>query len=129
MANSPQFRSKACRSLHFLTPCAFAVGPYPFSTSPPPPPLPFPPPPPPPAPGVPKVAYRVPGANQADWVDIYNRMYRERIIFLGQEIDDEICNQIIAVMLFSDSEEPPHPTPPLYPTPLPHPYSTPTPLP
>merc|ERR1719171_2653524 len=59
--------------------------------------------------GVPKVAYRVPGANSADWVDIYNRLYRERIIFLGQEIDDEICNQIIAVMLFSDSEEPEKP--------------------
>ena len=55
--------------------------------------------------GVPKVAYRVPGATSADWVDIYNRLYRERIIFLGQEIDDEICNQIIAVMLFSDSED------------------------
>ena len=55
--------------------------------------------------GVPKVAYRVPGATTADWVDIYNRLYRERIIFLGQEIDDEICNQIIAVMLFSDSED------------------------
>ena len=55
--------------------------------------------------GVPKVAYRVPGATSADWVDIYDRLYRERIIFLGQEIDDEICNQIIAVMLFSDSEE------------------------
>jgi ATP-dependent Clp protease protease subunit len=41
--------------------------------------------------GVPKVAYRVPGAPQADWVDIYNRLYRERIIFLGQEIDDEVC--------------------------------------
>ena len=34
--------------------------------------------------GVPKVAYRVPGSPQADWVDIYNRLYRERIIFLGQ---------------------------------------------
>ena len=55
--------------------------------------------------GVPKVAYRVPGATSADWVDIYNRLYRERIIFLGQEIDDQICNQIIAVMLFSDSED------------------------
>jgi len=53
--------------------------------------------------GVPKVAYRVPGASSADWVDIYNRLYRERLIFLGQEIDDEICNQIIAVMLFGDS--------------------------
>lgn len=36
--------------------------------------------------GVPKVAYRVPGAQQADWVDIYNRLYRERIIFLAQEV-------------------------------------------
>mmetsp|Transcript_25888 Transcript_25888/g.64680 ORF Transcript_25888/g.64680 Transcript_25888/m.64680 type:complete len:265 (-) Transcript_25888:995-1789(-) len=55
--------------------------------------------------GVPKVAYRVPGAQQADWVDIYNRLYRERIIFLGQEIDDEIANQIIAVMLYLESED------------------------
>ena len=55
--------------------------------------------------GIPKVAYKIPGAQSADWIDIYNRLYRERIIFLGQEIDDEICNQIIAVMLFSDSED------------------------
>jgi len=55
--------------------------------------------------GVPKVAYRVPGAPQADWVDIYNRMYRERIIFLAQEIDDEIANQIIGVLLYLDSED------------------------
>ena len=39
--------------------------------------------------GVPKVAYRVPGSQQADWVDIYNRLYRERIIFLGAEIDEK----------------------------------------
>lgn len=55
--------------------------------------------------GVPKVAYRVPGAQTADWVDIYNRLYRERIIFLGQEIDDELANQIIGVMLYLDSED------------------------
>lgn len=47
----------------------------------------------------------MPGAPQADWVDIYNRLYRERIIFLGQEIDDEIANQIIAVMLYLESED------------------------
>lgn len=52
-----------------------------------------------------KVLFRVPGAPQADWVDIYNRLYRERIIFLGQEIDDEIANQIIAVMLYLESED------------------------
>eukprot|EP00593_Proboscia_inermis_P002828 CAMPEP_0171297886 /NCGR_PEP_ID=MMETSP0816-20121228/6632_1 /TAXON_ID=420281 /ORGANISM="Proboscia inermis, Strain CCAP1064/1" /LENGTH=262 /DNA_ID=CAMNT_0011772501 /DNA_START=22 /DNA_END=810 /DNA_ORIENTATION=- len=55
--------------------------------------------------GVPKVAYRVPGSSGADWVDIYNRLYRERIIFLGQEIDDELANQIIGVMLYLDSED------------------------
>lgn len=52
-----------------------------------------------------QVLFRVPGAQQADWVDIYNRLYRERIIFLGQEIDDEIANQIIAVMLYLESED------------------------
>jgi ATP-dependent Clp protease, protease subunit len=55
--------------------------------------------------GVPKVAYRVPGSQQADWVDIYNRLYRERIIFLGSEIDDELANQVIGVMLYLDSED------------------------
>lgn len=55
--------------------------------------------------GVPKVAYRVPGSQGAEWVDIYNRLYRERIIFLGSEIDDELANQIIGVMLYLDSED------------------------
>lgn len=40
------------------------------------------------------------------WIDIYNRLYRERIIFLGKEVDDEIANQIVAVMLYLDSEDP-----------------------
>lgn len=55
--------------------------------------------------GVPKVAYRVPGGMGAEWVDIYNRLYRERIIFLGSEIDDELANQIIGVMLYLDEED------------------------
>lgn len=55
--------------------------------------------------GVPKVAYRVPGSPSADWVDIYNRLYRERIIFLGQEIDDDYANQIIGVLLYLDQED------------------------
>lgn len=38
-------------------------------------------------------------------VDLYNRLYRERILFLGQQIDDEIANQMIGIMLFLDSEE------------------------
>jgi len=54
--------------------------------------------------GVPKVPYKVPGNMQADWIDLYNRLYRERILFLGQQIDDELANQIIAIMLYLDSE-------------------------
>lgn len=38
-------------------------------------------------------------------VDIYNRLYRERIIFLGSEIDDKLANQVIGVMLYLDSED------------------------
>ncbi|APB34548.1 ATP-dependent Clp protease [Gloeomargarita lithophora Alchichica-D10] len=56
--------------------------------------------------GVPKVPYRLPGEPYTQWIDIYNRLYRERIIFLGQEVDDEIANQIVAVMLYLDSEDP-----------------------
>lgn len=56
--------------------------------------------------GVPKVPYRMPGEPYSQWIDIYNRLYRERIIFLGKDIDDELANQIIAVMLYLDSEDP-----------------------
>ncbi|BAZ03799.1 ATP-dependent Clp protease proteolytic subunit [Calothrix sp. NIES-3974] len=56
--------------------------------------------------GVPKVPYRMPGEQYTQWVDIYNRLYRDRIIFLPRDVDDEIANQIVAVMLYLDSEEP-----------------------
>lgn len=56
--------------------------------------------------GVPKVPYRMPGEQYTQWIDIYNRLYRERIIFLGRDVDDEIANQITAVMLYLDSEDP-----------------------
>lgn len=55
--------------------------------------------------GIPKVPYRLPGESYTQWIDIYNRLYRERIIFIGKDIDDELANQIIAVMLYLDSED------------------------
>ncbi len=55
--------------------------------------------------GVPKVPYKMPGDSYTQWINIYDRLYRERIIFLGRDIDDEIANQIIAVMLYLDSED------------------------
>jgi len=36
--------------------------------------------------------------------DIYSRLLKERIIFLGGPIEDEIANLVIAQMLFLDSE-------------------------
>ena len=38
--------------------------------------------------------------------DIYSRLLRERIIFLGDAIEDNIANLVIAQLLFLDSEDP-----------------------
>ena len=54
---------------------------------------------------VPQVPYKFPGMDQAQWIDVFNRMYRERIMFLGQDIEDDFANTIIAVLLFLESED------------------------
>lgn len=38
--------------------------------------------------------------------DIYSRLLRERIIFLGQQVDSDIANLIVAQMLFLEAEDP-----------------------
>src|SRR5574344_1321072 len=38
--------------------------------------------------------------------DIFSRLLRERIIFLGEAIDDEMANSIVAQLLLLDSENP-----------------------
>lgn len=38
--------------------------------------------------------------------DIYSRLLRDRIIFLGSAINDEIANLLIAQLLFLESEDP-----------------------
>lgn len=38
--------------------------------------------------------------------DIYSRLLKDRIVFLGTEINDEIANLVIAQMLFLESEDP-----------------------
>nr|AHB16182.1 clp protease proteolytic subunit [Helianthus giganteus] len=54
--------------------------------------------------GVPKVPFRSPGEEDASWVDIY-RLYRERLLFLGQEVDSEISNQLIGLMIYLSIED------------------------
>ncbi|MBN1655248.1 MAG: ATP-dependent Clp endopeptidase proteolytic subunit ClpP [Deltaproteobacteria bacterium] len=43
--------------------------------------------------------------GERSW-DIYSRLLRDRIIFLGSEINDDATNIIIAQMLFLESEDP-----------------------
>ena len=38
--------------------------------------------------------------------DIYSRLLRERIVFLGQQVDSSLANLIVAQLLFLDSEDP-----------------------
>jgi len=38
--------------------------------------------------------------------DIYSRLLRDRIIFLGTAIDDEVANLVIAQMLYLESDDP-----------------------
>ncbi len=43
--------------------------------------------------------------GERSW-DIYSRLLKDRIIFLGTPIDDDVANLIIAQMLFLESEDP-----------------------
>ncbi len=56
--------------------------------------------------GYPSVPYKLPGEQYTQWVNIYTRLARDRIIFLGDEVNDQIANEIIAIMLYLDSEDP-----------------------
>jgi ATP-dependent Clp protease protease subunit len=38
--------------------------------------------------------------------DIYSRLLKDRIIFLGSEIDDQVANAVVAQMLFLAAEDP-----------------------
>jgi ATP-dependent Clp protease protease subunit len=38
--------------------------------------------------------------------DIYSRLLKERIVFVGTAIDDDVANLVIAQMLFLESEDP-----------------------
>jgi ATP-dependent Clp protease, protease subunit len=38
--------------------------------------------------------------------DLFSRLLKDRIVFLGREVDDDLANVIIAQLLFLDSEDP-----------------------
>lgn len=43
--------------------------------------------------------------GERSW-DIYSRLLKDRIIFLGTDVNDDVANVIIAQMLFLESEDP-----------------------
>lgn len=51
---------------------------------------------------IPTVIEKSPAGERA--YDIYSRLLKERIIFLGTAISDEVANTVIAQLLFLDSE-------------------------
>ncbi len=38
--------------------------------------------------------------------DIYSRLLRERIVFLGQQVDSDLANLIVAQLLFLEADDP-----------------------
>nr|YP_009575111.1 clp protease proteolytic subunit [Aristolochia tagala]QBI76593.1 clp protease proteolytic subunit [Aristolochia tagala]WHE25655.1 clp protease proteolytic subunit [Aristolochia tagala] len=55
--------------------------------------------------GVPRVPFRNPGEEDAVWIDVYNRLHRERCLFLGQQVDSEISNQMVGLMIYLSIED------------------------
>nr|YP_010566676.1 clp protease proteolytic subunit [Medicago soleirolii]UZC32215.1 clp protease proteolytic subunit [Medicago soleirolii]UZC32291.1 clp protease proteolytic subunit [Medicago soleirolii] len=55
--------------------------------------------------GVPKVPFQLPEEDEASWVDLYNVLYRKRLLFLGQEIESEVSNQLVGLMVFLSLED------------------------
>nr|YP_010156145.1 Clp protease proteolytic subunit [Pilea cavaleriei]QQY85785.1 Clp protease proteolytic subunit [Pilea cavaleriei] len=55
--------------------------------------------------GVPQVTFQNPGDEEESWIDLYNRLYRERVIFLGQEVDTDASNQLIGLMVYLSVED------------------------
>ncbi|MEI6378037.1 MAG: ATP-dependent Clp endopeptidase proteolytic subunit ClpP [Candidatus Falkowbacteria bacterium] len=53
---------------------------------------------------IPTVIEKTSGGERA--YDIYSRLLKDRIIFLGDPIDDRVANLIIAQLLFLDAEAP-----------------------
>jgi ATP-dependent Clp protease protease subunit len=56
---------------------------------------------------IPTVVESTPRGERA--YDIYSRLLRERIVFLGSAIDDSVANLVVAQLLFLEAEDPDRP--------------------
>ena len=54
---------------------------------------------------IPYVVERTPQGGERSY-DIYSRLLKDRIIFLGTEVDDHVANAIVAQLLFLEKDDP-----------------------
>nr|YP_010379695.1 clp protease proteolytic subunit [Astragalus obscurus]UCS40836.1 clp protease proteolytic subunit [Astragalus obscurus] len=50
--------------------------------------------------GIPRVPFLIPDDDDSSWVDLYNRLYQQRLLFLGRKIDSELSNQLVGIMVY-----------------------------
>nr|CUR03370.1 clpP1 [Acacia jennerae] len=55
--------------------------------------------------GIPKVPFQGPEEEDSSWVDLYNRLYRQRAVFLGQRLDNTMANQIAGLITYLNIED------------------------
>ena len=49
--------------------------------------------------GVPRIIYCWGEELPPQWTDIYNFIFRRRMVFLMQYLDDELCNQVCGLLI------------------------------
>ncbi len=52
-----------------------------------------------------RVPYNIPGSQQWQWMEIFDRLGQERIIFLNQTLTTSLANSLIASMLYLESDD------------------------
>ena len=57
--------------------------------------------------GVPMVPYRSSAKQEnPEWLDLYNRLFRARLLFLGSMLDDQLCNILCSIMVYLSLDDP-----------------------
>nr|QXM16236.1 ATP-dependent Clp protease proteolytic subunit [Hedysarum polybotrys] len=55
--------------------------------------------------GIPKVPFFSPGDDDSSWGELYNLVYRSRVLVLGEEITHETANNIGGLMIYLSLED------------------------
>jgi len=58
---------------------------------------------------VPQVPYQPPGTDYIMWTDIYQRLYRDRVLLVSNFIDEDKANNLIATLLYLKYDSPSKP--------------------